>query len=295
MTNPHHLELFHYVAKHGGIVKACRHIPYGIQQPAVSAQLIALEKSLGTRLFERKPFALTPAGQRVRDFIRPFFDGLPEIATLAAGDSRPTLKITGVSEFLKMTLPGLFHRLKNEMSDVILKVYDRNQSGSLDLLDQGEADLAVTVPEVSTPPRVRSKEILRLPLVMILPIHEKNPRNLRALLTRLRKNPPPLVSLPAHERLTRIFQSQLTAQGIVWPVSVEAGSIDLVETYVAEGFGWGLSVRRPDAPSTPGTRSILLKDFPGLPIAAFWKDNLPPVATRFLALLEKEAKRVQSS
>ena len=36
--NIHHLELFYYVAKHGGISEAVRKIPYGIQQPAVSAQ-----------------------------------------------------------------------------------------------------------------------------------------------------------------------------------------------------------------------------------------------------------------
>ena len=36
--NVHHLELFYYVARHGGISQAVRHIPYGIQQPAVSGQ-----------------------------------------------------------------------------------------------------------------------------------------------------------------------------------------------------------------------------------------------------------------
>ena len=44
--NVHHLELFYYVAKHGGISAAVRHIPYGIQQPAVSGQMGALEADL---------------------------------------------------------------------------------------------------------------------------------------------------------------------------------------------------------------------------------------------------------
>ena len=34
--NIHHLELFYYVARYGGITEAVRNIPYGIQQPAVS-------------------------------------------------------------------------------------------------------------------------------------------------------------------------------------------------------------------------------------------------------------------
>ena len=49
--NVHHLELFYYVAKHGGIMPAVRNIPYGIQQPAVSAQVSELEEFLGGTLF----------------------------------------------------------------------------------------------------------------------------------------------------------------------------------------------------------------------------------------------------
>ena len=70
--NVHHLELFYYVAKHQGISAAVRHIPYGIQQPAVSGQMLALESNLGVRLFERVPFRLTapgraPGGQPMSD------------------------------------------------------------------------------------------------------------------------------------------------------------------------------------------------------------------------------------
>jgi len=51
--NIHHLELFYYVARHGGISRAVRNMPYGIQQPAVSSQILLLEEDLGTRLFAR--------------------------------------------------------------------------------------------------------------------------------------------------------------------------------------------------------------------------------------------------
>ena len=61
--NIHHLELFYYVARHKGIAGAVRNMPYGIQQPAVSAQVIQLENDLGVTLFQRRPFELTPAGE----------------------------------------------------------------------------------------------------------------------------------------------------------------------------------------------------------------------------------------
>src|ERR1043165_6812535 len=53
--NVHHLELFYYVARHGGISAAVRHIPYGIQQPAVSGQMRAPEDNLGGKTFARSP------------------------------------------------------------------------------------------------------------------------------------------------------------------------------------------------------------------------------------------------
>ena len=62
MMNIHQLELFYYVTRHGGISRAVRHMPYGIQQPAISSQLLQLEQNLGVKLFERQPFRLTAAG-----------------------------------------------------------------------------------------------------------------------------------------------------------------------------------------------------------------------------------------
>src|SRR5580698_3379308 len=78
--NVHHLELFFYVAKHGGIMPAVRNIPYGIQQPAVSAQVAQLEEYLGTTLFQRRPFGLTAEGEKLYRFIEPFFGNLEKIA-----------------------------------------------------------------------------------------------------------------------------------------------------------------------------------------------------------------------
>ena len=45
--NIHHLELFYYVARHGGILPAVRNMPYGIQQTAVSGQIARLEGRQG--------------------------------------------------------------------------------------------------------------------------------------------------------------------------------------------------------------------------------------------------------
>ena len=87
-VNLHHLELFYYTAKAKGISNAVKIIPYGIRQPAISQQLMKLEDEAGTRLFERKPFALTPAGERLYRFLSRFFDNIEsELAML--GEDAP--------------------------------------------------------------------------------------------------------------------------------------------------------------------------------------------------------------
>src|SRR6059058_4836708 len=91
--NIHHLELFYFVAKHGGIAAAVRNIPYGIQQPAVSGQIAKLEESLGTKLFQRRPFALSPTGTELFEFIRPFFENIDVVAERLRQKSSPQLRI----------------------------------------------------------------------------------------------------------------------------------------------------------------------------------------------------------
>src|SRR3954468_3591301 len=100
--NVHHLELFYYVARHGGISSAVRHMPYGIQQPAVSAQILRLEKDLGVKLFERQPFRLTNAGQELMEFVEPFFSNLETVAQRLRGGTLPQLKV-GASEVVLRT------------------------------------------------------------------------------------------------------------------------------------------------------------------------------------------------
>src|SRR5436190_17917629 len=97
--NIHHLELYYYVAKWSGISEAVRKIPYGIQQPAVSAQILQLEDTLGVTLFTRRPFALTTQGTRLFGFIQPFFENIDAVAAEIRGGSAPHLRV-GASQLV---------------------------------------------------------------------------------------------------------------------------------------------------------------------------------------------------
>src|SRR5208282_5910938 len=110
--NIHHLELFYYVARHGGIMEAVRNIPYGIQQPAVSSQIALLEEHLGVTLFQRRPFSLTPAGKKLFDHARPFFANLDALESDLQGGVARHIRIGTSVIVLRDHLPAMLQNLR---------------------------------------------------------------------------------------------------------------------------------------------------------------------------------------
>lgn len=86
--NYHHLHLFWNVAREGSVTRACEVLH--LTQPAVSAQVRALERSLGERLFERRGrgLALTETGRLVYRYADEIFGLGRELQQTLAG--RPT-------------------------------------------------------------------------------------------------------------------------------------------------------------------------------------------------------------
>ena len=126
--NIHHLELFYYVARHGGISEAARNMPYGIQQPAVSGQIAQLEEHLGLTLFQRRPFALTPQGQKLFDFVLPFFSNLETIEAELQGGHARHLRIGGSTIVMREYIPDLAQKLRKRFPGLKLGLRHRNRS-----------------------------------------------------------------------------------------------------------------------------------------------------------------------
>ena len=122
--NIHHLELFYYVAKHGGIMPAVRNIPYGIQQPAVSSQIAQLEEFLGVTLFQRRPFALTPEGGKLYQFIQPFFSNLAKVAEELQGGQVRLIRIGASPVVLREHLPELLQGVRRKFPELRIMLRD---------------------------------------------------------------------------------------------------------------------------------------------------------------------------
>lgn len=289
--NIHHVELFYYVAKHEGIVVACRHIPYGIQQPAVSAQVAALEEDLGVRLFERRPFQLTPAGRTLYEFIAPFFGRLGEVEDAVRGKLTRVVRLAGLSEVMREHVPALVVHFRREYPDLKLTLQEIDQRGAERLIAQGEADLAITVLESRLPPGFRSIVLARVPLCLIVP-SDSPFRTAAAAIKAGARGDLALVSLPPHEMLPRLFQRELTRRGVVWRTSIETSSQSLVSIYTRNGMGAGLSVRTPDVENDSRLRLLPLAGYPPLPIGAFWRGQLTEITQKLIDALAARSRQL---
>jgi DNA-binding transcriptional LysR family regulator len=287
-VNVHHLELFYFVAKHGGIMPAVRNIPYGIQQPAVSAQVAQLENFLGTTLFQRRPFALSPAGEKLFQFAAPFFSNLKKIADEIQGGQLRHLRIGASTVVLRDHVPALLKGVQKIFPGMSVSLREGYAARLGELLARDEVDVAITLVDEKPAAGFQSEILVELPMVLLV---EKNSKIKSAEeLWKRDKISEPLICLPAHETLTKHFQTKLAALGVEWFPSIEASSVDLIETYVAGGLGIGVSVAVPDKKLPANVRALALQNFPPARIGVMWRGKKLPVMEKFLDMARQRAK-----
>jgi len=272
--NIHHLELFYFVAKHGGIAAAVRNIPYGIQQPAVSGQIAKLEESLGIKLFQRRPFALSPAGAELFEFIKPFFDNIDIVAERLRQNSSPQLRIAAPSIVLHDYLPQILECLRLKFPAFRLYLHEAARAEAERLLLARDVDLAIMLIDKKSRAGIQVRPLLELPLILL--VHKKSKLARAEELWKRDKIEETLVSFPRTDPVHAYFQRGLERLGVEWFCGIEVNSARLIERYVASGYGIGLAVAVPH--------------FPPVVVGVAWSGKLSGIARQLLAELDIEAE-----
>ncbi|MDB4491484.1 LysR family transcriptional regulator [bacterium] len=281
--NVHYLELFYHVAKHEGITQAVRKMPYGIQQPAVSAQILKLEEELNVTLFQRRPFALTDAGNTLYQFIEPFFSKLPRITSELQGKEEQHLRLGASQTILAHYLPVLLKRLRKDLPNVRLTLEQVGPSEAEQLLLTDQIDIAVSVLHNRPATGLRQVELLSTPLTLLAHKDAKHASFAALCKQAVRGNLAlPLISMNPEERICQIFQKELGKRKLHWDPDITVSQLELVQSYVAEGFGYGVYAEVPGLRLRKAVQRIPLPDFPPLTIGCMHRAHLGTVAQRFL-------------
>lgn len=287
--NVHHLELFYQVAKHRGISQAARFMPYGIQQPAISSQLLQLEEHLRVKLFHRRPFALTPAGEELYRFAAPFFGNLVAMTEKMRGHISQKLNLAASPTILRDYVPGLVDGLRRDFPGLTLTTREIAPVKAEEILQSGDVEMVITLLEKKSAPGVQIRKVLELPMILLVPARGFPPTAAR-LLTQEICSREPLVSLPGTETLPRFFNQELKKRGLEWTPSIEVNSLEIIQEYVVRKFGLGLSVAIPGRAVPASLRSMPLPGFPKIVVGAMWRGKLSAVASAFLRRLEIAAR-----
>ena len=195
--NLHHLYYFWVAAREGSVAKAGRKLL--LTQPAVSVQIIQLEKSLGKKLFERKNkrLHLTPDGTMVLDYADAIFNASQEL--MDALRDRPTqerlaIQIGVVDQVPKRTILALTKEIVMFRPDAEMTVLEGTLESLLTELQTHQLDLVVSDTDV--------------------PIHQAG-AHIKAEIGTL---PVHFVAAPRLARRIKIFPRDLSAAPLILPV-----------------------------------------------------------------------------
>ena len=286
--NVHHLELFYYVARHGGISEAVRNMPYGIQQPAISGQILQLEEFLGVTLFQRRPFQLTAAGEDLYGFIQPFFSNITSTADRLRGGVSQQMRVGASQLVLRSYIPAVLRAMRKKFPKLKVSLREGYQHQLEDWLQKQELDLAVTVLDGKAPTGLKTLSLLTLPMVLLVEKSSKL-RTAEELWSRDRIEET-LISLPADEVFCRNFQAGLAKRGVDWFPGIEVSSLELIETYVADGHGIGLSVVIPKMKHSPQVRALPLEGFAPVNFGVLWQGKPGPLGQAMLEEIQTVAR-----
>lgn len=236
----HRLEGFFWVARTGGYARAARAFPYPITQPAVHAQVKKLEEELGTTLFERVAkdrMAPTAAGQRLYDFVRPFFESLPTVLrSVQGGEYGGELRVTAPSLLVRHLVPGWIRDLHAAHPEVAVHLEETGEDAIM-LLRRGAVDLAIDhLYEV--PGDVATMEVATLRPIVAVPRGHCALEGETIDLAALRGTP--FVAYAQGLRARELQFAALAQHDLAPRSMLSGGSAETILGFISGGLGWSI-------------------------------------------------------
>ena len=162
------------------------------------------------------------------------------------------------------------------------------------LLANQEIDIAITTLHSSLPSSVKTIELLKVPLILVVPEASEYKTLSKLPISNNGEITEPLISLSSEHTINIIFQNELKNRNINWDTHVEVTSLELISNYSNRGYGIGLTLDAPGIKLPKGLRKINLRGFPQLKIGILYQGKLKPIAEQFALSAAMHAKQLKT-
>ena len=235
--NLNHVLAFHKVAAAGGFTVAAR--LSGVSQPTLSAQVRALERTMGTPLFERsgRRVRLTPAGESLFSATARLNEAMETVADVVTRDR------TAVRGGLRISADSAIHvipvlaDLKRRVRGLAFSLRIDNSSNVIAQVLNEEADVGVMARQVSDQ-RLFAVKICEDKLMLLVSAADPWARRSRVSVADLAGR-----DLVVRERgsITReVFEARIKGARIKTGQIFDVATREAVQEAVAAGFGIGI-------------------------------------------------------
>jgi DNA-binding transcriptional LysR family regulator len=222
------------VARLGSFTKAAQQLE--ISQPALSRQIMGLERSLGAKLFERvgRAVRLTSGGEELVSRAGPLLEELSRVTSnLSANNGTSTGRVRlGASESVAVNaLPSILRPYLQANRRVNFRLLCRTSDRLPEMVANGELDMAVCAVEFD-PPGLTCKRLWEEELVLVLPVnHPSRSRSIDSYSSE------EFVLLPSSTVTRRLLDRALAVKGVELKVALEHDSPEVIKSMVLAGLG----------------------------------------------------------
>lgn len=275
---------------HGSFTKAAEAVFR--TQSAISQQMYALEKEIGSPLFERpisRRIKLTHPGEILFSFaentIKYYEQMLGEIRATRKLHRGP-LRLGSPYNLLRTIFGEKLESYKKSYPLVELTIYDRAPKVVIELLEQGIIDVGAVLESICP----KNLSIFRWKPVngfLMTPIGHPLTKLEPTSVTFKKIAKYPIISYPRNLQYTsrNFLDKALYAAGINYRIAMEASSIDLAMQYVIKGIGIHITVLQRDLEGIDQSKLSFI------PLShLFEPDNLALVVRNVNALLPYQVK-----
>jgi len=283
------LEYFVTTAEAGSIKLASDRL--SISAPSISTAISQLEEQLQLQLFVRKHaqgLSLTVAGKRLSQEAKSMLrqaDNLYSIAGELRNEITGKLTIGCMVTLAPMILPELLHRFSKQNANVSLGILEGSHEQLLSGLHSMEIDAAISY-DLQFPEDIEFYPLASLPPYVVLSREHKFARNESLTLKQLADEPQVLLDLPySRDYFSSLFQSEKLRSN----VATRSGSIEVVRSLVANGFGYSIANARPKNRSTQDGKRLVHIPLEGehQPMILGLATRADEIKTRLLCVFEE--------